>query len=119
MKLCKVEIITDMSKIEQLKNSLARFGISGMTVYQVMGCGVQYGTKEYEAEKKKEPSLLPKELVMLVVPEGDLEPFLEFVEKELYTGHIGDGKIIVSDIRNMVRIRTGEEGYDALLPGKD
>ncbi|HCA29028.1 MAG TPA: hypothetical protein DEP23_05415 [Ruminococcaceae bacterium] len=119
MKLSRVEIITSTSKIEKLKNSIARFGISGMTVFQAMGCGVQLGTKEYEAEQNEEPSLLPKEMVMLIVPTERLNDFLEFVKKELYTGHIGDGKIFISEISNIVRVRTGEEGYDALISGKD
>ena len=117
MKLSRVEIITSTSKIEKLKNSIARFGISGMSVFQAMGCGVQLGTKEYEAEQNEEPSLLPKEMVMLIVPTERLNDFL--VKKELYTGHIGDGKIFISEISNIVRVRTGEEGYDALISGKD
>ena len=119
MKLSKVDIITSISKVEELKNSIARFGISGMTVFQVMGCGVQLGTKEYETEQNSDPSLLPKEMVMLVVPTEKLNDFLEFAKKELYTGHIGDGKIFVSEISNVIRVRTGEEGYDALISGKD
>ncbi len=118
MKLSRVEIITGISKIEPLKKALAKFHITGMTVYQVIGCGVQHGTQEYEVgEKHQEISLLPKEVVMIVVPTEELEDLLEFVKKELYTGHIGDGKIFVSEVTNVVRIRTGEEGYEAVTQG--
>jgi len=119
MKLLRVEIITSMSKIEPLKEALGKFHISGMTVCQVLGCGVQYGTPEYEAEsKKREISLLPKELIMMVVPEDELKALLEFVKKELYTGHIGDGKIFVSEVTNAIRVRTGEEGIEAVIEGE-
>ena len=93
MKLSRVEIITGISKIEPLKKALGKFHITGMTVYQVLGCGVQHGTQEFEVEEKnKEISLLPKEVVMIVLPTEELDGLLEFVKKELYTGHIGDGK---------------------------
>lgn len=119
MSLSRVEIITGISKIEPLKKAFGRFHISGMTVYQVLGCGVQHGTQEFELEQKeKEIELLPKEVVMMVLPTEELSDLLEFVKKELYTGHIGDGKIFVSDITNVIRIRTGEEGYEAIAEGE-
>ena len=119
MKLSRVEIITGISKIEPLKKALGHFHITGMTVYQVLGCGVQHGTQEFEVEgKKQEISLLPKEVVMMVLPTEEVHALLEFVKKELYTGHIGDGKIFVSDVTNVVRVRTGEEGYEALVYGE-
>lgn len=118
MSLVRVEIIMNNSKIEGLRKAMGRFGITGMTVMQVLGCGVQYGKQEYEAEPRKEPTLLPKEMVMIVLPLEDLNDFLKFVEEELYTGHIGDGKIFISDISNVIRIRTGEEGYEAIFPQK-
>ena len=115
MSLSRVEIITGISKIEPLKKAFGKFHISGMTVYQVLGCGVQHGTQEFEiAEKEKEIELLPKEVVMIVLPTEELNDLLEFVKKELYTGHIGDGKIFVYDVENVVKIRTGEEGFEAL-----
>lgn len=119
MKLSRVEIITGISKVEPLKKALGKFHITGMTVYQVLGCGVQLGTQEYEvSDKKQEISLLPKEVVMIVLPTEEVDSLLEFVKKELYTGHIGDGKIFVSDVTNVVRIRTGEEGYEAVTEGE-
>jgi len=115
MELSRVEIITNNSKIESLRNALGRFGISGMTVFQVLGCGVQMGTLEYEVEQRTEPTLLPKDMVMLVLPTKEVPDFLKFVSEELYTGHIGDGKVFVSQVTNVLRVRTGEEGYEALL----
>lgn len=83
MKLSRVEIITGISKIEPLKKALGKFHITGMTVYQVLGCGVQHGTQEFEVEEKnKEISLLPKEVVMIVLPTEELDGLLEFVKKE-------------------------------------
>jgi len=114
-KFSRVEVITGISKIAALQSALGKFRITGMTVYQVLGCGVQHGTQEFEVEEKKEIQLLPKEVVMMVVPTDEVPDVIEFLKKELYTGHIGDGKIFVSDVTNIVRVRTGEEGMDALL----
>lgn len=114
MELSRVEIIASESKVIELKDSLSRFGISGMTVFQVLGCGVQNGTQEYEIDTYEIPNLLPKQMVMLILPTKDLERFIKFVKEELYTGHIGDGKIFISDISNVIRVRTGEEGFDAV-----
>ncbi len=116
--LSRVEIITSMAKVEVLRQELGKFGISGMTVFEAKGCGVQLGTQEYEVEKASEPKLLDKQVVMVVLPTNEVEKFLDFVEKELYTGHIGDGKIFISPVSNVVRVRTGEEGKDALKEGK-
>ena len=118
MKFQRVEVITGISKIKSLQKALSKFRITGMTVYQVLGCGVQYGTQEFETEEKNEIQLLPKELVMMVLPKEDVPELIEFLKKELYTGHIGDGKIFVSDVTNIVRVRTGEEGEEALLSGE-
>lgn len=118
MELSKVEIITSMAKVEALRQELGKFGISGMTVFEAKGCGVQLGTQEYEVEKSTEPKLLDKQVVMVVLPTSEVDKFLDFVEKELYTGHIGDGKIFISPVTNVVRVRTGEEGTDALTEGE-
>ncbi len=118
MKFSRVEVITGISKITALQAALGKFRISGMTVYQVLGCGVQHGTQEFEVEAKKDIQLLPKEVVMIVLPTDEVPELIEFLKKELYTGHIGDGKIFVSDITNIVRVRTGEEGEEALLSGE-
>ena len=115
--LSKVEIITKEAKVAELTKEFGKFGITGMTVYDALGCGVQLGTQEYEVEKNTLPQLLPKQIVMVVLPSKEVDGFLEFVEKALYTGHIGDGKIFVSPVTNAVRVRTGEEGMDALNEG--
>ncbi len=124
MELSRVEIITSNAKTEILRAAMGKYGITGMTVMQVMGCGVQYGTPEYEGEAKAEPTLLPKQMVMLVMPKKEVPDFLKFVSEKLYTGqklytgHIGDGKIFVSSMEDIIRVRTGEKGLDALLPQK-
>ena len=115
--LSKVEIITKEAKVAELTKEFGKFGITGMTVYDALGCGVQLGTQEYEVEKNTQPQLLPKQIVMVVLPSKEVDAFLEFVEKSLYTGHIGDGKIFVTPVTNAVRVRTGEEGLDALKEG--
>ncbi|MBQ2530551.1 MAG: P-II family nitrogen regulator [Treponema sp.] len=115
MELSRVEVITGISKITALQKALGKFRITGMTVYQVLGCGVQHGTQEFEVEEKKDIQLLPKEVVMMVLPTAEVPALIEFLKKELYTGHIGDGKIFVSPISDLVRVRTGEEGMAALI----
>jgi len=118
MELSKIEIITSMAKVTALQEAFGQFGITGMTVTQALGCGVQLGTQEYEADKNTSPTLLKKQCVMVVLSTEDVDRFLEFVKKELYTGHIGDGKIFITPVSNVVRIRTGEEGGEALTEGK-
>lgn len=118
MEFSRVEVITGISKITALQKALGRFRISGMTVYQVLGCGVQHGTQEFEVEERKDIQLLPKEVVMIVLPTAEVPDLIEFLKKELYTGHIGDGKIFVSQITDIVRVRTGEQGMEALISGE-
>ena len=77
-------------------------------------CGVEKGTYEYESELNDEMELLPKQMIMIVIENEKIDKLLEIVKKELYTGHIGDGKIFVSPISNIIRVRTGEEGNEAL-----
>ena len=116
--LSKVEIITREAKVTELTEEFNRFGITGMTIYDAMGCGVQLGTQEYESETKEKLQLLSKQVVMVVLPSREVDNFLDFVEKCLYTGHIGDGKIFVTPVTNAIRVRTGEEGMDALVEGE-
>lgn len=114
MEFSRVEIVIGMSKLHALKKSLSKLEVSGMTVMQVIGCGVEKGTYEYEGELNDEMELLPKQMIMIVIENDKIDELLEVVKKELYTGHIGDGKIFVSPISNIVRVRTGEEGDEAL-----
>lgn len=114
MEFSKIEVITSMSKLGNLKTALSKLGVSGMTVSQVIGCGVEKGTYEYEAEQNAEMELLPKQMISIVVENGIIDVVVDTIKKELYTGHIGDGKIFISPISNVIRVRTGEEGMDAL-----
>lgn len=114
MEFVRVEVITAATKLNGFKRAIVKLGITGMTVSQVMGCGVQKGTKEYEDEIHEEIELIPKQMIMMVIEKNKLEKTLDVIKKELYTGHIGDGKIFVSEISNIIRIRTGEEDLEAL-----
>ena len=89
-------------------------GITGMTVSHVLGCSVQKGKPEYYRGVQIEANLLPKIQVEIVVSKVPVRSVIETAKKVLYTGHIGDGKIFVYDVENVVKIRTGEEGFDAL-----
>ena len=113
-KFTKIEIICKESRFEALKNSMMSIGITGMTVSHVLGCGVQKGQPEYYRGVKVEANLLPKIQVDIVVGSVPVRRVIETAKKVLYTGHIGDGKIFVYDVENVVKVRTGEEGIDAL-----
>ena len=113
-KLTKVEIICKESRFETLKAAMMDIGITGMTVSHVLGCGVQKGKPEYYRGVQVEANLLPKIQVDIVVSKVPVRSVIETAKKVLYTGHIGDGKIFVYDVENVVKVRTGEEGYDAL-----
>ncbi|MBO4998538.1 MAG: P-II family nitrogen regulator [Lachnospira sp.] len=112
--LSKIEIITGMSKLTNLKEALTKVGVRGITVMQVLGCGVEKGTQEYEVDEHEVMELLPKQQINIVVETAKVKEIIELVKEELYTGHIGDGKIFVYGIDNVVRVRTGDEGIDAL-----
>lgn len=115
MNFTKIEVVTSMNKLSSLKKALSKLGVTGMTVIQAIGCGVEKGTLEYETETNKEMELLPKQLIMVVVENEIVKKVTDTIMKELYTGHIGDGKIFISPVENVIRVRTGEEGMDALL----
>ena len=113
-KFTKVEIICKQSKFEALKSAMNGIGITGMTVTQVLGYGLQKGKTEFYRGVETETNLLPKVQVEIVVSKVPVRTVIETAKKVLYTGHIGDGKIFVYDVENVVKVRTGEEGYDAL-----
>ncbi len=113
-KLTKIAIITKQSKFEVLKHALEELGITGMTVTQVLGCGMQKGSQNYYRGVEVESTLLPKVEVEIVVCKIPVATVVETVKSALYTGNIGDGKIFVYDVENVIKVRTGEEGYDAL-----
>ncbi len=110
----RVQIICRPGSLESLKAAMNKIGITGMTVTNVMGYGAQKGKPEYYRGTPVEVTLLPKVQVDIVVSKVPVRQVIETAHDVLYTGHIGDGKIFVSDVENVVRIRTGEEGYDAL-----
>lgn len=113
-KISKVVILTKQSKFEELKNALNDIGIAGMTVANVVGCGLQKGATEYYRGAEVDMTLLPKIKMEIVVSKVPVELVVETAKKVLYTGHIGDGKIFVYDVENVIKVRTGEEGFDAL-----
>ena len=113
-KFTKVEIICKEAKFEALKAALVDLGITGMTMSHVLGCGIQKGKPEYYRGVEVEATLLPKIQLDIVVSKIPVRRVIETAKKVLYTGHIGDGKIFVYDVENVVKVRTGEEGYDAL-----
>jgi len=114
IKMTKVDIITKQSKFEALKTAMNQIGVTGMTVTQVLGCGMQKGKTEYYRGVETEVNLLPKVQVEIVIAKVPVRTVIEAAKSVLYTGHIGDGKIFVYDVENVVKVRTGEEGYDAL-----
>ena len=114
VKFTKVEIVCKEARFDSLKNAMVKLGITGMTVSHVMGCGQQKGKPEYYRGVPVETNLLPKVQVDIVVSKIPVRSVIETAKKVLYTGHIGDGKIFVYDVENVIKVRTGEEGYDAL-----
>ena len=119
VKLSKVVILTKQSKFEDLKQALNAIGVTGITVTQVLGCGVQKGASEYYRGVKLDMDLLPKVKVEVVVSKVPVAEVVSAARKALYTGHIGDGKIFVYDVEDVVRVRTGESGYNALQDEED
>ncbi len=113
-KYTKVEIIFKEEKLYALKDAMSRLGITGMTVSHVMGYGMQKGHTEFYRGVAVETDLRPKVQVDIVVSAIPVRAVIETAKKVLYTGHIGDGKIFVYDVENVVKVRTGEEGFDAL-----
>ena len=113
-KFTKISIVTRPDKFEALKAAMDAIGITGMTVSQVKGCGTQRGAAQYYRGSKIDIKLLPKVKLETVVTKIPVETVIEAAKKALYTGNYGDGKIFVYDVVNVIRIRTGEEGYAAL-----
>ena len=113
-KFTKVEIVFKEERLYALKDAMNKLGITGMTVSHVMGYGMQKGHTEYYRGVAVETDLRPKVQVDIVVSKIPVRDVIETAKKVLYTGHIGDGKIFVYDVENVVKVRTGEEGYDAL-----
>ena len=113
-KFTKIEIVCKEERFYALKSAMSALGITGMTVSHVMGYGMQQGKPEYYRGVAVESDLLPKVQVDIVVSAIPVRDVIETAKAVLYTGHIGDGKIFVYDVENVVKVRTGEEGYEAL-----
>ncbi|MGM9570875.1 MAG: P-II family nitrogen regulator, partial [bacterium] len=117
-KMTKLTIVTRKSKFDALKAALNKIGVTGMTVMEVMGCGQQKGNSEFYRGVELEVHLIPKVQVDVVVCEVSPRLVIETAKKVLATGKIGDGKIFVYNVENVVKIRTGEEGLSALCNNK-
>ncbi|MDE6133391.1 MAG: ammonium transporter, partial [Oscillospiraceae bacterium] len=113
-KYSRISIVCKQNKFEALKRELSNVGVTGFTVTQVLGCGTQKGAGEMYRGVPVEATLLPKVKVEVVVSKVPVDTVVEAARKALYTGHIGDGKIFVYDVEDVIRVRTGESGYDAL-----
>ncbi|MBQ4307706.1 MAG: adenylate cyclase, partial [Lachnospiraceae bacterium] len=112
--ISKVVIIAKLSRYDTLKRAMNDLGVTGMTVTQVMGCGIQKGAGERYRGVEIDATLLPKVKLEVVVSAIPVDKVIEAAKKSLYTGHIGDGKIFVYPVSRVVKIRTGEEGFAAL-----
>ena len=118
-KLTKVEILCKESRLEALKSAMNAIGITGMTVSHVLGYGLQQGKPEFYRGAPVEANLLPKIQVDIVVSKVPVRTVIDTAKEVLYTGHIGDGKIFVYDVENVVKVRTGEEGFAALQDAEE
>ena len=118
-KITKVEILMKQERFEKLKKAMNDIGVTGMTVTQVLGCGTQKGAPEYYRGVAMEMQLLPKIQVEMVISKVSPVDVINAARKALYTGHIGDGKIFIYDVEDVVKVRTGETGYDALQGADD
>ena len=110
----KVSIIAKLDKFESLKRALNEIGVTGMTVTNVMGCGLQKGSGEKYRGAEVDSTLLPKVKVEVIVSKIPVDSIIDAATKALYTGHIGDGKIFVYNVAKVVKVRTGEQDYAAL-----
>ncbi len=110
----KIECIIRPTKLEDVNHALSKFGIHGMTVTQVMGCGLQRGRKEVYRGTAYDIHLLPKIKIEIVVPDHWLDDVVAIIREKAYSGEIGDGKIFIYTVDNAIRIRTGEQGDAAL-----
>jgi Amt family ammonium transporter len=114
VKLTKVTIICNQARFENLKEALDGIGVTGITVTQVLGCGVQKGGPKLYRGVEVEVKLLPKVKVEVIISKVPVEKVIETARKVLYTGNIGDGKIFLYNVEDVIKVRTGETGYDAL-----
>lgn len=114
-KMTKVDILTSPNKLDELMDALDKIGITGMTVSSVSGCGVQRGHKEYYRGMAVDIKLLPKIKVEIVICEVPLDKLIDTIKGVLHTGEMGDGKVFVYDVQNVIRMSNGDEGRAALM----
>jgi Amt family ammonium transporter len=118
--LSKVVMIFNPAKFEEIKQAMNSIGVTGMTVTNVMGCGTQKGhIRKYRGVEIEEMNLNPKMKLEMVVSAVPVDTVVDTARKVLYTGNIGDGKIFIYDVEDVVKVRTGERGYDALQGDDD
>lgn len=110
----KIEAIIRPEKLEAIKDALGKFGIHGMTVSQVVGCGLQRGRTEVYRGHEYSINLLPKVKIEIVLPDQEADKVVRIIAETAYTGQVGDGKIFVYPVENAVRVRTGETGDNAV-----
>src|SRR5699024_9219583 len=113
-KISKVDIIANEDRFEELKDELNKIGVTGMTVTNVYGYGIQKGHTTYYRGAEVDANLLPKTRIEIIVSSVPVERVVEAARKVLYTGHVGDGKIFVYEVENVIRISTGDSGSAAL-----
>jgi nitrogen regulatory protein P-II 1 len=118
-KITKIEIVMNPGRFEELKESLYKIGITGITVSNVMGCGLQKGHKEYYRGVEVDINLVPKLKAEIVVCDVPVDDVIEVATKVLKTGKVGDGKIFIYEVADAVRIRTGERGPAAIQDPKN
>ena len=114
VKISRISIVCKQNKFEDLQAALNEIGVKGITVTQVLGCGTQKGNAEYYRGVPMDFTLLPKIKVEVIVSAVPVDKVIEAAKEALYTGHIGDGKIFVYDVEDVIKVRTGERGFDAL-----
>ncbi|HOV24946.1 MAG TPA: P-II family nitrogen regulator [Pseudobacteroides sp.] len=110
----KIEAVIRPGKLEDIKETLSKFNINGLTISQVMGCGLQKGRKEYYRGTEITLNLLPKVKIEIIAKDDQVEEIIKLITEEAKTGEVGDGKIFVYDVVDAVRIRTGERGESAI-----
>lgn len=117
-KIYKVDAVIRPEKLEELKDRLYAIGVTGITVSDVYGCGLTHGQEEIYRGNVLTVNLLPKVKVEIVIYEIPLEKLIDTIRDTCNTGHVGDGKIFVSELLTAIKIRTGERGGDAIIDDK-
>lgn len=110
----KIEAIIRPGKLEDIKETLNKYSINGLTISQVMGCGLQKGRKEFIRGTEVNLNLLPKIKIEIIAKDGAVEEIIRLITEQARTGEVGDGKIFVYNIGDVIRIRTGERGENAI-----